>query len=150
MEERSLAHPDLDELLNALLPFAQEMLAKHGEFFPFGGSVATDGEIAHVGAHSGDERPPSQEVIDLLITGFAKQAKEGRIRAAAICLDVRTIPPGQSEKTDAICTRLEHVNGEAVDVFLPYRKGRLGKHKYGELFASKGEHYVFASPDCAA
>lgn len=27
-----MAHPDLNQLLNALLPFAQEMLAKHGEF----------------------------------------------------------------------------------------------------------------------
>ena len=26
-----MAHPDLEELLNALLPFAQEMLSKHGE-----------------------------------------------------------------------------------------------------------------------
>ncbi len=31
-----MAHPDLDELLNALLPFAQQMLTKRGEFFPFG------------------------------------------------------------------------------------------------------------------
>jgi membrane protease YdiL (CAAX protease family) len=30
-----MAHQDLNELLNALLPFAQQMLEKHGEFFPF-------------------------------------------------------------------------------------------------------------------
>jgi hypothetical protein len=39
-----LAHEDLNELLNALLPFAQEMLTKHGEFFPFGVSIAAGGE----------------------------------------------------------------------------------------------------------
>jgi len=40
-----MAHPDLDQLLNAVLPFAQQMLSKHGEFFPFGASMTIDGEI---------------------------------------------------------------------------------------------------------
>lgn len=29
------AHDDLDGLLDASLPFTQEMLDKHGEFFPY-------------------------------------------------------------------------------------------------------------------
>jgi hypothetical protein len=29
-----MAHPDLDKLLNAMLPFGTQMLEKHGEFFP--------------------------------------------------------------------------------------------------------------------
>jgi hypothetical protein len=144
-----LAHPDLDELLNALLPFAQEMLAKHGEFYPFAGSMSADGEIAHVGAHTGDEHPSSQDVIALLTAGLTEQAAQGTIRAAAVCLDVRTIPPGASEKVDAICTRLEHESGEAVDVYLPYRKGWLGKFKYGDIFAGQGEQAIFARPEGA-
>jgi hypothetical protein len=40
-----MAHPDLDELLNALLPFAQQLLSKHGEFYPFRSAMTTDGEI---------------------------------------------------------------------------------------------------------
>jgi hypothetical protein len=78
------------------LPFAQEMLRKHGEFFPFAGSMSTSGEIAHVGGYTGDERPSSQEVIDLLIDGLRERATSGDLRAAAICLDVRTIPLGRA------------------------------------------------------
>ena len=144
-----MAHPDLDELMNALLPFAQEMLRKHGAFYPFAGSMSTAGEIAQVGGYTGDEQSPTKEVIDLLVGGLGEEARLGEIRAAAVCLDVRTIPPGKSEKTDAICVRLEHLNGESVDVFLPYRKGWLGKYTFGDLFATKGDRRIFGSGDGA-
>ena len=117
-----------------------EMLAKHGEFFPFGGYMDVGGGIAHVGGWTGEEQPPSQDVIDVTVRGLCQQAELREIRAAAICLDVRTTPPGQTEKTDAISVRLEHSNGEAVDVFLPYRKRPSGEYEYGELYAAPGEH----------
>ena len=144
-----MAHPDLDELTNLLLPFAQEMLKKHGEFFPFGGSMNTSEEIAYVGGHTADEQPSSQDVIDLLLRGFREQAKSSDLRAAAICFDVRTIPPGQSVKADAICVRLEHSNGEAVHVFLPYRRGSQERYSFGELFAERGERDIFVSTEGA-
>jgi hypothetical protein len=139
-----MAHPDLDQLLNALLPFAQQMLAKHGEFFPFGSSMTTAGEVVPHGAYDGDEQPPSQQLIDLLTQAFRQQAASGQIRAAAICYDIRTIPPGQSEKTDAICVSVEHQNGEAADVCLPYKKGWFGNISHGEIFgaARKREFFV--------
>ena len=141
-----MAHEDLNKLLNALVPFAQEMLAKHGEFLPFGGYMDIGGGIAHVGGWTGDEQPRSQEVIGVMVKGLHQQAERQEIRAAAICLDVRTTPPGHSEKTDAISVRLEHANGEAVDVFLPYSKAPSGEYEYGELFATRGEQYIFRPP----
>ena len=139
-----MAHPDLDQLLNALLPFAQQMLAKHGEFYPFGSSMTTAGEIVAHGAYDGDEQPPSQQLIDILTQAFRQQAVSSQIRAAAICYDIRTIPPGQSEKTVAICVSAEHQNGEAADVCLPYKKCWFGKISYGEIFgaARKREFFV--------
>ncbi len=142
-----MAHADLDELMNAMLPLAPELLRKHGEFLPFAGSMSSSGEIAHVAGYTEDERPSSQEVINLLTGGLRKQAKSGDLRAGAICLDVRTVPPDQTDKTDAICVRLEHSNGEAVHVFLPYRKRFLGKHKFGDLFAATGERDIFGSSE---
>jgi len=43
-------HPDLDALLNNLLPFAERMLREHGEFYPFGGSITPDGRHISIGA----------------------------------------------------------------------------------------------------
>jgi len=139
-----MAHADLDQLLNAVLPFAQQMLSKHGKFFPFGASMTTGGKIEMHAAYDGDEQPPSQQLIDLLSGAFRQQASSGQIRGAAICYDVRTIPPGQTDKTDAICVSAEHQNGEAADVYLPYKKGWFGKISYGQIFgaARKREFFV--------
>jgi hypothetical protein len=138
-----MAHPDLDNLLNALLPFAQQMLAKHGEFYPFGATMSTDGQIVLAAVYDDDERPPSQQLIDSTAHEFRQQAAAGEIRAAGICYDVRTILPGETEKTDAICLGLEHQAGQCMSVFLPYKKGWFGKVKYGGLFATKKDAQFF-------
>jgi len=144
-----MANPDLEELLNFLVPFAQEQLSKHGEFYPFAASVAQDGQVQPSMAYDGEEQPETQEVIDLLVQGLRGEAAAGRIRASGICLDIRTIPPGSKEKTDAICVRLEHESGEAVHIALPYKKGLLGKYKYGELFATAGDPEIFIKSEGA-
>jgi hypothetical protein len=139
-----MAHPDLDALLDQLFPFAQQMLDKNGEFYPFGAAVTGAGEIKLAAGDMGSEHPDSQSVIDTLLAGFKQQAAAGEVRAVGICLDVRVLPPGSSDKSDAICARLEHENGETVQVYMPYRKARLTKKvTYEQLFATAGERVVF-------
>lgn len=138
-----MAHPDLNNLLNAILPFAQQMLAKHGEFYPCGSTMKTDGQIVAEAVYDGNEHPPSQQLIDMLTQIFKRQAAAGQIRAAAICYDVRTIPPGQSQKTDAICVDMEHQSGQCARIYLPYKKGWFGKIQYGELFATRRDAEFF-------
>jgi len=88
-------------------------------------------------------RPSSQEVIDLLFSAIRHQATEGKIRAAAVCYDARVVPPGSSEKVDAICVELEHPSEGCAKVFLPYRKSRLRPIKYGDLFGVELSPRVF-------
>lgn len=128
-------HPDLDALLNDLLPFAERMLAEQAEFYPFGGSITPDGRHISVGAKGSSDHPKSQELIDIMTNEFRSQASEGKIRAAGICFDVRIVPPGQVDKTDAIQLALERKGGDAVDVFVPYAQLPDGEFTYGELFA---------------
>src|SRR4030042_4581679 len=101
-----MAHPDFDKLFQILLPFAQHMINKHGEFYPFGATMDMKGEVAVASSYTDSEKPEWQECSDLLIGGFRSQAKEGKIRACGICYNVRTIPPGHTEKLDAISRRL--------------------------------------------
>ncbi|MBN1918084.1 MAG: hypothetical protein JW889_09260 [Verrucomicrobia bacterium] len=75
--------------------------------------------------------------------GLREQAEHGEIRARGVCLDGRTIPPAPGEKTDAVCARLEHAEGEAIDEFLPYRQDDGGGLSFGELSALRGERNVF-------
>src|SRR5262249_30505047 len=138
-----MAHPDLENLLNALLPFAQEMLGKYGEFYPFGASVQSDGSVALIGAADGTEHPKSTDLIGLLEAGLRKDAAEKKIRASGICFDVRVRVPDQEHKTDAIQVSLEHLEGKVVNVFLPYEKKFWKRIHYGKMFASKGDMKIF-------
>ena len=140
-----MARPELEELMNSLIPFAQKLLAKAGEFYPFGASMRPDGQLAMNGAYTGSERPRSQELIDLLTSGFQREAAAGNLCAAGICFDVRVLPPGATEKSDAICVQLEHADGESIEIYLPYKKGWFGKVKYGELFANPGTPAFFSA-----
>jgi hypothetical protein len=136
-------HPDLDALLNDLLPFAECMLSEHGEFYPFGGSITSDGRHISVGAKGSSDHPKSQELIEIMTHEFRSQASEGKIRAAGICFDVRVVPPGQIDKTDAIQLALEREGGDAVDVFVPYSQLPDGTFTYGELFACERTPTLF-------
>jgi len=128
-------HPDLEALLNDLLSFAERMLSENGEFYPFGGSITPDGRHISVGAKGSSDHPKSQELIDIMTHEFRSQASEGKIRAAGICFDVRVVPPGQIDKTDAIQLALERKGGDAVNLFVPYEQLPDGTFTYGELFA---------------
>lgn len=132
-----MAHPDLNELLNALLSMAEMLLSTQGEFLPIGAIMLSDGQVRHVGAKvEGDDYPTSQPLIDLLTETFQKEAARGKLRAAGICYDVLTVPPGKHQKQDAICCGLEHCLGETVNVFKPYVRVEDGAFQYGETFAA--------------
>jgi hypothetical protein len=140
-----MAHEDIDTLLNAVLPFAQQMLGKYGEFYPIGASMNAAGEVGLVGVMPESEHPEAQEIIDLLMAQLVDDARKREIRGSAICFDGSAIPPGQSAKSDAICAHLEHASGICVAAFLPYRKEISGEVTYGELFAGELKPQIFVS-----
>jgi hypothetical protein len=111
------AQDDLDGMLNAALPFAQQMLAKNGEFFPFGASLPADGEAKMEVSHPGGERPESNAVLDLLVSGL--RDKRDALRAVAIVADVR-IQGG----ADAIRIELEHRDGGTSALQRDVRRNR--------------------------
>ncbi len=136
-------HPDLDALLNDLLLFAERMLSENSEFYPFGGSITPDGRHISVGARGSSDHPKSQELIDIMTHEFRSQASDGRIHAAGICFDVRVVPPGQIDQTDAIQLALERKGGDAVNVLVPYAQLPDGTFTYGELFACERTPTLF-------
>jgi hypothetical protein len=111
---------DLDGLLNVTLPFAQQMLGKSGEFYPFGAAVTASGETRLMAGDPGrGEHPGSVEVLSTLLDGFRQTRAD--LRAVAICSDVR-LPD-----SDAVRVELEHRDGHAMAVLMPYKKKRFGR-----------------------
>jgi hypothetical protein len=133
---------DSEAILDAMLPLAERMLEEHGEFYPYGGAMTPDGKVISVAGDPGGEHPASQEVIDLLQAAFRSGAAAGKYKATGMFYDVRVVPPGATEKTDAIAVALDHKDNYSVLVCFPYRivSGQL---ELGSAFASKGENKVF-------
>lgn len=57
--------------------------------------------------------------------------------------DVRIVPPGKAEKSDAVAVDLDHRDGMSVTMYFPYHIGADKKVVFGELFASKGADEIF-------
>jgi hypothetical protein len=140
-----MSHPDLNQLLDSLLPLAERMLAERGDFPPFGGIMNQAGEIVAVGARDGEEHPPSQKVLELMTQTLRQRTRSGQLRAVGICYDGCTIPPGQTEKCDAVCASLEHQSGEAVNLILPYERTSRGDVQFGQKFSTVRVPQFFVS-----
>ena len=134
------AQDDLDRLLELTLPFAQQQLAQHGEFFPFAAAVSADGSPRLLSADPAvvGQRPASMDVLEHLLGGLRDQA--GGLRAVALVADVRV------EDSDAVRVELEHRDGQAIRVLLPYKKKRLRRGvDYGALVAGPGPSHIWSS-----
>jgi hypothetical protein len=138
-----MAHPDLDALFDTLFPFTQKLLSEHGGFLPWAATMSSTGQIQWVGADNGEEFPGAQALIDLLTETFQRQSTRRVFRALGICYDVRVIPPGRSHKSDAVCCSLEHISGEALDVFVPYTKADDGI-QYDEIYSVRRDPRFFS------
>lgn len=120
------------------LPFAQQMLEKQGEFYPFGAVMSTGGEAGLLGADPGQgERPASAAVLATMLGGIRGQ--RAGYRAVATCFDVR-LPD-----SDAVRVELEHQEGQTIAVLLPYKKKRFGRGvEYGELRGGTADRQVWS------
>jgi hypothetical protein len=136
------AKTDVEALMNAALPFAEQMLRKNGEFYPYACVLNPDGTISMVAGYDGRERPPSQEIIDLLRSGFRADAKAHKIRATAIVYDMRIATPATGVKTDAIAVALDHSDQYSVTVIFPYTLNK-SQLDLGDPFAQKGASDIF-------
>jgi len=106
---------ELDGLLNAVLPFAKEMLSEYGEFFPYGAGLAADGYVTLVAGDPGTgEQPEAADVLAVLYSTL--WARSDEFVATAAVSDVRL----QEPDTSAIRVELEHRDGPAIGVLIAY------------------------------
>ena len=138
-----MAHPDLNAIYDKMYEFAKGLLKSNSTFCPFGMSMTRDGKVEAFGGWTGEENQKAEEVIELIIGGLKAFANKKAIRAAGVCIDTRVTPPGKKDKIDAILTQVEHENGEVLDVFIPYKKGFLGRMKYDQPFVVRGKPRFF-------
>ena len=134
---------DCEVLANHVIPFAEQMLRTHGEFFPFGAAMRPDGQLVPVAGYDGDEHPQSADLIRLIKEGFIQSARQGRYKATALAYDTRLTTAGES--SDAIAVSLNHRDNYSVIAFFPYTISD-GNVTIGAAFAEKGEADIFLPP----
>jgi hypothetical protein len=73
------ARSDCEELMGALVPFAEKMLREYGEFYPYGGALTSGGAVEMAAGFDGTDRPPSADLIRLIKEGLTIGAAAGAV-----------------------------------------------------------------------
>lgn len=127
---------DFDGLLNVVLPFAEQSLSRYGEFCPYGAVVTVEGESRMTAADTGEERPDSTALLQVLYE--SARSVSATLRAVAFVADVRV---GSS---DAIRIELEAPLGASIQVVLPYKRNVLTKRvTIGTMSVSSAPRHVW-------
>jgi hypothetical protein len=139
------ARDELDALLNAVLPFAEQMLRQHGDFYPFGATIGHDGRISLIQPDLGEDEeiPETEQIVHLLYEGLRHEALRGEIRGGAVCTNVSVHLDENDEETDAVRVSLDHAKHDPLDVFQPYAIEPSGDVVYGEVLAVAADPRVF-------
>jgi hypothetical protein len=137
------AQRDLDGLLDTVLRFAQKELAARGEFYPFAATIGNAGtsEFIALGEFSGESRPDTSRVLNANLEALVARREE--IRAAAVASNVRL---GKPLRGDAIQVDLEHAEGHALSILLPYMRKRQNRFEYSALRGQPGHHLIWPAP----
>lgn len=135
---------EAEELVNAVLPHAEGMLAAHGQFFPFGGAMTVNGEISELAV--GEEyRDSSVElIVKELKSRLRSGANTGTYRATALVFPIHAQLPGVEDDADAVAIALDHRENFSVVLIIPYELAD-GAVTFGEAVAQQGEHEVFGT-----
>ena len=136
-----MINPDLERLLNDLVPFAERSLSDHGWFDPYGGTITVDTALEHVSVEGDDESTP-EDLFNTLLVDLRRGAHEGAYVATAIFSDVQ-IKVGEDELS-AINVSLEHICGICLEVNIPYRHNAEANIEFGESVTTIANPRVFS------
>jgi hypothetical protein len=123
------AKVDCDALFKVVMPMARPLVDQFGEFYPFAMTMDRHGVISGLSAapSSGDE-PSIAAVWGTLRDSLRDLAESGNLRAGAICVNT-AITIGDA-KRDAITVFVEHEDGLALEVVVPYQRAGAGRVAY--------------------
>ena len=131
---------DFDRLAEVTIAAARNFLDEAGDFIPFPMVIKADGELVLIGLEQPvvPSVPDSQNVLNGIVQLF--RDRRDSIRALAIGSDVQ-VP---SEATDAIEVRLEHRDGLAITVLVPYQIDSLDDtYLYDEPRVQQGDRQIW-------
>lgn len=136
---------DFSKLSRVLTEFAQELLQKQGEFYPFAATMDNDGAVNMLSADISVEHPTTTELLTFLSQALRVKAMQGGLRACGVCLNVGARLPGYANKVDAICCQLEATAAQSVQIFVPFHRDGQGRFEFDKPVALPGQASIFNS-----
>lgn len=135
---------EVEKLLNAIMPFAEQQLNKNKEFLPFAAVMLSTGEIQTVASGNENEHSEAQKVIDDIQKGLIEGAKNGEYLATGIAYLSLVTDPETKEKKDAVCINLDHKDNYSVKLFYPYSFNlHNGAVYFSDPIGSVGDDKIF-------
>ena len=119
---------EVDPLVQAVLPAAQEMLQAHGEFAPFGMGMSAGSEVVDIEPMAGRDRAEPGDPVGALRHSLSEALRSGSMRATALVYEVRLFaPPASTGGSDAIAVALARRDKYSAVLVYPYqfRDGRI-------------------------
>jgi hypothetical protein len=127
----------LERLVEYSGAFAQSMLGRFGEFYPFAGALDARGEVVSIAACEGEENPVSQDLIEALRERLRTVGASGRFVATALAYDAHVQIRDRDIDSDAVVVEVDQVGDEPAVVFMLYE--RLdGEIEYGDVLVQPG------------
>ncbi len=131
-----MAHAELEHLYLAMIPAVRHALEGHGGLRPFAAALGTDGRVARIEPRDGTHDGSPAAHLRAVHGAVQAYAAAEHVRAVCVCTAVTLEADDVGEAPDGVRVHLEHVDGESVDVLLPYRAGTDGV-EYGEAVAQE-------------
>ena len=121
---------EIQSTFDFLFDLAQKALSEGRSFAPFATSELKNGERTYSMTDLNVASSTPQDHMIALIKTLQGEASAGRLKSAGLVFD--TVAPFDDGKTsDALCIHAEAA-GEAVQIFVPYERGRMPAPKYSE------------------
>jgi hypothetical protein len=137
------AQQDADTLLSTVLELAGERLVKDGGFYPFGAAYTADGALVLLdGDPDLGDQPSTDDVLCSLHVGTEQRRDE--YRSVALAADVMDTDTGRERV--GVRVEIEHREGTALVLLVPYTRGPGGQLAYGEMEGALNARRVWADP----
>ena len=138
-------HKDLNLLLDAMLRQARQCHRNTGHVFPFAAMLTLQGKIAHLTAPARSSHCSVQETIRTLEGGLYTRARQGMCKAVGICFDLRRGSESELGAREAVHAFLEHQDGSAYLVVVPYTNSGTVELAYGNVITTSAVPKFFVN-----
>jgi hypothetical protein len=136
------AQQDADTLLSTVLEVAGQRLVTDGGFYPFGAAYTAEGGdlVLLDGDPDLGDQPSTDDVLRSLHVGTEQRRDE--YRSVALAADFTDAVTGVDRT--GVRVEIEHREGTALVLLVPYTRGPKGELAYGEMEGALADRRVWA------